>query len=193
MERKSFVARAAGSARAAFPASLLAGLAPFGALVLLLGLSLSMALWAAFALAFTLGLQAFLESGRIRPFDGVNVVLFGLGALGAGFIPSGATVAAVRLAVEAVLLAAMLFSFLRGAPFTKQYAPDDAPAQRHLILSAAWAGAFAAISALDAAALFAGVPEVVSSILGLVALAGALTFTLRYPVISGGARTAESP
>src|ERR1700743_901807 len=84
MDRKTIAARAAHPARAAFPFSLLLGLAPLGAFVLLLGPSVSMALWAAFAAAFTLGLKDFLDTGRIRPFDAVNVALFAAGALGAG-------------------------------------------------------------------------------------------------------------
>jgi hypothetical protein len=168
--------------------TLLLGLAPLGAFVLLLGLSQSMALWAAFALAFTLGLQAFLETGRIRPFDSVNVLLFALGALASGFIPPSLTVAAVRLAIAATLLAAMIVAFLRGEPFTRQYAPEGAPVERDLTVSTAWAGALVAMCALDAGVLFFGLPEVVSTILGLVALAGALTFTLRHPATGGGAR-----
>jgi hypothetical protein len=188
MDRKNVAARAAHSARAAFPFSLLMGLAPLGAFVLLLGLSMSMALWAAFAAAFTLGLKDFLDTGRIRPFDAVNVVLFALGALGAGFIPSTVTAtAAVRLVVEGVLLAAMLYAFARGRPFTRQYAEDDR-AQRHVRFSAAWTLALAVMSAADAASVFAGISEAISTVLGLVALAGALTFTLRYPAIAGGNR-----
>ncbi|HWA92755.1 MAG TPA: hypothetical protein VG889_22165 [Rhizomicrobium sp.] len=186
MERKTVAARAGHPARAGFPAALLLGLAPFGAFVLLLGLSMSMALWVAFAAAFTLGLQAFLETGKIRPFDATSTILFGLGALGAGFIPGNVPAAAVRLAVEGVLLAAMLLAFLRGAPFTRQYAPDDGRPQRHILFSAAWALALALMAVLDAAALYAGLPEAISAVLGLVALAGALTFTLRYPAIAGG-------
>lgn len=187
MERKSPARAAEPAARVAFPAALLLGLVPFGAFALLLAVSTSMALWVAFALAFTLGLQDFLETGRIRPFDAANVLLFGVGALAAGFIPSGATPAAVRLTVEAVLLATILVCFARGVPFTRQYASADS-AHPHVALSAAWAAALAAMCALDAAALFAGLPEAISAILGLVALAAALTFTLRSPAIAGGAR-----
>ncbi len=79
----------------------------------------------------------------------------------------------------------MLAAFARRRPFTRQYAAGDAT-HPHILLSAAWAGVFALMSALDAAVLFAGLAEAASSVLGLVALAGALTFTLRYPAIIGG-------
>ncbi|MBV9992020.1 MAG: hypothetical protein JOZ72_12100 [Alphaproteobacteria bacterium] len=178
MERKSLAARAVPAARASIPTALLLGLAPFTAFAVLLGLSLSMALWAAFALAFTLGLQAFLDSGRIRGFDAVNTLLFGLLAIFCAFIPPGITAAWVRLGVEGTLLAAMLVSLVRGRPLAAQYANESSG--RTMPLSLVWAGALMTMAVADASVIFLSFSDAAAAAAGLVVLAGALTFTLRY-------------
>jgi len=179
-DRKSFAARAVPAARAAFTTRLLLGLAPFTAFVLLTGLSLSMALWVAFGLAFTLGLQAFLESGRIRAFDAANALVFAALAIFSGFIPVAMTAAGFRLIAECLLLAFALVSLLSGRPFTRQFALDG-ESRPHIRLSLGWGVALALMSLADAAAIFLDLPETAAAIAGLVVLAGALTFTLRTP------------
>lgn len=177
MERKSLAARAVPAARAFTPALLL-GMAPFTAFAVLLALSLSMAMWVAFALAFTLGLQAFLDSGRIRSFDAANTLLFGLLAIFCAFIPPGITAAWVRLGVEGTLLAVMLVLLVRGRPFAAQYARE--PSGQTLRLSLVWAGALMTMAVADAAVIFLSFSDAAAAVAGLVVLAGALTFTLRY-------------
>lgn len=178
MERKSLAARAVPAARVSFPVKLVLGLAPLTAFAVLLGLSLSMAVWVAFALAFTLGLQAFLDSGHIRAFDAANATLFGLLALFCAFIPPGITAAWVRLGVEGVLLAAMLVSLARRRPFAAEYALE--PAGGYLRLSLIWVGALSLMSLADASVIFVSYSDAAAAVAGLVVLAGALTFTLRY-------------
>jgi len=182
MERKSLAARAVPAARVSFPVRLLLGLAPFTAFAVILGLSLSIALWAAFALAFTLGLQAFLDSGHIRNFDAANTLLFGLLAIFCAFIPPSLTAAWIRLGVESVLLGAMLVSLVRGRPFAAEYArePANGVATGAFRLSLVWAGALAAMAVADASVVFFSFSDAAAAVAGLVVLAGALTFTLRY-------------
>lgn len=179
-DRKSLAARAVPPARASFTTRLLPGLAPFTGFVLLTGLSLSIALWVAFGLAFILGLQAFLESGHIRSFDAANTLIFAGLAIFSGFIPVGMTAAGFRLIAECLLLAFALASLLRGKPFTGQFA-QGGEVKPNVRLSLGWAGAFAAMSLADAAAVFLEFPETAAAMAGLVVLAGALTFTLRTP------------
>ena len=177
--------------RAGLSLDLLLGFAPFVAFLGLMRLSVSFALWAAFAAAFTLSLPAFLKTRRLRTLDAGSLVLFGVLALFAGFIPPVATLGAVRFMVDLGLLVTALISLWWGEPFTLQYAHenarDDRPSspdfvQLHWRISAAWAAGFAAMAAADAAAIFvSGMPDTVSAAFGLAGLLGALTFTLRYP------------
>src|SRR5208283_1449391 len=100
---------------------------------------------------------------------------------------------AVRLAVDAGLLAIVLASLAAGCPFTLQYARERVPEQYwhaplFLILTInrriawAWAGAFAAMVATHAAVVFVpAVPLWVDIVVTIAALAAAFRFTAWYP------------
>src|ERR1700749_3372088 len=72
--------------RIGFPLNLLCGFAPFAAYIVLSRLSISLALWTAFATAFALGLPVFLHTRKIRTLDGGALVLFGLAAVLSGIL-----------------------------------------------------------------------------------------------------------
>ncbi|HYB43980.1 MAG TPA: hypothetical protein VEL75_19530 [Candidatus Methylomirabilis sp.] len=101
------------------------------------------------------------------------------------------TVATVRLAVDAGLLAIVLVSLAIGRPFTLQYARERVPEALwahptfmavNRAITAVWALAFAVLVAADAAAEYApGVPLGVDIAASIAALAGAVWFTSWYP------------
>ena len=101
------------------------------------------------------------------------------------------TIATVRLAVDAGLLAIVLVSLAIGRPFTLQYAREQVP--EHLwtspvflranrIVTAVWAVAFAVLVAADAAAEYApAIPLWIDIAASVVALLAAIRFTAWYP------------
>jgi hypothetical protein len=101
------------------------------------------------------------------------------------------TIATVRLAVDAGLLAIVLVSLAIGRPFTLQYAREEVP--EHLwtspvflranrIITSVWALAFAVLVAADAAAEYApAIPLWIDVAASVVALLGAIRFTIWYP------------
>jgi uncharacterized membrane protein len=101
------------------------------------------------------------------------------------------TVMAVRLAVDAGLLAIVLASLATGRPFTLQYARERVPEQYwhaplflniNRRLTWAWAGAFAAMVATHAAVVFVpAVPWWLDIVVTIFALVAALRFTAWYP------------
>ena len=101
------------------------------------------------------------------------------------------TVMAVRLAVDARLLAIVLASLATGRPFTLQYARELVPEQywhAPLFLSInrqitwAWVVAFAAMVATHAAVVFVpAVPMWLDIVVTIFALAAALRFTAWFP------------
>ena len=66
--------------------TLLFGFAPFILFALLSRLSADLALWLAFAAAFVVTIRDFVESPSLRLLDGTSLALFGLLALGRGFV-----------------------------------------------------------------------------------------------------------
>ncbi len=172
--------------------TLVLGFAPFVLFAVLMRLSVSLALWVAFATAFTLALRSFVETRVLKTLDVGSTMLFGLLALFVSFIPPDVTLSAVRLIVDGGMLTIALVSILLRQPFTLQYAREQVPRalwgaplflRTNYIISAVWAAAFAIMTAADAAATF--IPQVSLTravAAGLVALAAALTFTLQYPI-----------
>ena len=118
------------------------------------------------------------------------------------------TVATVRLAVDAGLLAIVVISLGIGRPFTLQYARERVPAQfwnppiflaTNRIITAVWAGAFAVLVAADAAAEYVpAVPLWVDVGASVAALLVAIWFTRWYPdqvrrAAASGGRTPGAP
>ena len=121
-------------------------------------------------------------------------LLFGILALYRGFIHPGLSFGAILLTVDGGLLAVMLASLLVREPFTLQYAREQvepshwtAPSFRraNYVVAGVWAAALAFMTAADVAATLTAKISLTSAVAaGLVALVGALAFTIRYPDIS---------
>jgi len=177
-------------ARAGVTVRLLLGFAPAIAFAALMRLSISLALWTAFALSFALGLPSFLDSAKLKTLDTGSFLMFGALALLAGWIAPALTLASVRLIVDAGLCAIVAVSLWRRDPFSLQYARDglaieDAASPwlraMHYRISLAWLAAFAVMTVCDGGAVLANMPEGAAVGLALAAAAAALIFTLRYP------------
>lgn len=172
--------------------NLVLGFVPFILFSVLMGLSPDVALWAAFAAAFTLGMRSFLDTQVLKTLDGGSTALFGLLALFKGFVEPSLTFGSVLLAVDGGMLAIMIASLALHEPFTLQYAREQTAPEEwetplfrrtNYVVTGAWVAALAAMTAADAAAtLFIAMPVTLSAAIGLVLLAAALTFSLRYPV-----------
>ena len=177
--------------------NLVLGFVPFILFDVLMRLSVDLALWAAFAVAFTLGMRSFLDTRVLKTLDAGNTALFGVLALYKGFIQPGLAYGAVLLAVDGGLLAIAIFSIVLHEPFTLQYAREqvapeqwEAPAflRANYVVTAVWTGALLVMTLADAAALLVPIVSVTdAAVAGLVALALALTFSLRYPAYLRGA------
>ncbi|HEY0281335.1 MAG TPA: hypothetical protein VGC27_01790 [Rhizomicrobium sp.] len=165
----------------------LIGFAPLVVFCVIARLSLSLALWLAFAMAFSLGIRSFLEAGILRLLDAAGMVLFGLLALYAGFIQRGIEISWVGMILETALLGLAVWSLTARRPFTAEYAGErispeqwDTPqfARAQYRLTGVWAVAFAAMAAADAQTLFlhAIAPNKTAAI-GLAVLAAALIYT----------------
>jgi hypothetical protein len=173
------------------------GFVPFILFDVLMRLSIDMALWVAFAAAFTLGIRSFLDTRVLKTLDAGNTALFGVLALYKGFIQTGLAGETVMLAVESGLLAIMVASLILHEPFTLQYAREQvAPEQwnsqvflrTNYVITAVWMAALGVMTAADAAAtLVPAISATIAAVVGLVALAAALTFSLRYPGYLKGA------
>jgi hypothetical protein len=171
--------------------NLVLGFVPLILFAVLMSLSPDMALWIAFAAAFALGMRSFLDTRVLKTLDAGNTVLFGLLALYKGFVQPSLSFGAVLLAVDGGLLAIIIASLLLHEPFTLQYAREQAPPEQwktaiflrtNYVVTGAWVLALALMTAADVAAVFlAKISVTVASASGLVALAAALTFSLRYP------------
>ncbi|MEI9994856.1 MAG: hypothetical protein WDM91_09705 [Rhizomicrobium sp.] len=171
--------------------TLVLGFVPFILFDLLMRESVDLALWAAFAAAFTLTIRSFLDTQVLKTLDAGNTLLFGLLALYKGFLQPGLSFGTVLLTVDGALLLLALGSLLRRAPFTLQYSREQIPREQweapgfvrsNYVLSGVWAAALAVMTAADAAATLAGAISLTWAVVaGLVALAAALTFSLRYP------------
>jgi hypothetical protein len=172
--------------------NLVLGFVPFILFSVLMGLSPDVALWAAFAAAFTLGMRSFLDTQVLKTLDAGSTALFGLLALYKGFVQPGLSYGAVLLIVDGGLLAIMIASLLLHEPFTLQYAREQTMPEEwstplflrtNYVVTGAWVAALAAMTIADGAStIFAVLPITAAAAIGLIALAAALTFSLRYPV-----------
>ncbi len=171
---------------------LLLGFTPFILFTLLTGLSVSLALWVAFAAAFAIGIRDFLHAKMLRSLDVGSLALFALLALYSGFIQPGLAVQAVRMIADAGLLIVALVSIVTKNPFTAQYAREQVPekfwdapwfVRGNYVLTGVWALAFLIMAAADAFATFdRGFPISLDVAAGLGTLALAIVFTVRNPI-----------
>jgi hypothetical protein len=176
--------------------NLVLGFVPFILFAVLMGLSVDLALWVAFAAAFTLGIRSFLDTRVLKTLDAGSTVLFGSLALFKGFVAPSLPLGIVLLAVDGGLLAVMLISLVLHEPFTLQYAREQATPElwqepdflrTNYVVTGVWVLALALMTAIDAAAIFTGrISLTVAVGAGLVALAGALTFSARYTAYTRG-------
>ena len=172
----------------------LLGFTPFIVFALLTSVSVSLALWAAFAAAFVITMRDFVQSPTLRVLDAGSMALFGLLWLYDGFIQPGLSIQAVRLVVDGGLFAIAIASILIRTPFTLQYAKDEAPEElwtspgfirANYVITGVWAAAFAVMSAADASATFHRMlPLSLDVAAGLATMAGAIVFTVRYPAFA---------
>lgn len=173
--------------------NLVLGFVPFILFDVLMHLSVDLGLWAAFAAAFTLGMRSFLDTRVLKTLDAGNTVLFGVLALYKGFVQPSLPYGTVLIAVDGGLLAIAIGSLLLHEPFTLQYAREQVEPDRwtspaflraNYVVTAVWTSALAIMTAADAAAALTGALSVnEAAVAGLVALALALTFSLRYPAL----------
>ena len=175
---------------------ILLGFAPFIVFALLTELSVDLALWAALAAAFVIGIRDFAQTRLLRVLDVGSIFLFGVLALYTGFIQPSLSIQAVRLVVDGGLMIIALVSMLIGSPFTLDYAREQVPEEfwhtplflrTNYIITGVWVLAFGAMTAADAAATFsAHFPLALDVATSLAALALAVVFTSRYPAYVRG-------
>ncbi len=171
--------------------NLVVGFSPFILFAVFSRLSADLALWVAFAAAFVVTIRDFVESPSLRLLDAGSLVLFALLALWRGFLDPNLSLAAVRFIAETALLLVLAIPLALRRPFSVDYArldPREADWPPALFLrvnyqvSATWTFAFLAMAAADAAVVFGPQLPLWSSVgVSVLALAGAVTFTLRYP------------
>lgn len=167
--------------------NLVLGFAPFILFSLLSRLSADLALWAAFAAAFVVTIRDFVESPSLRLLDAGSLVLFALLSLVRGFLAPGLPLAAVRFIADLGLFTVLGVSLLRRRPFSVEYASPEgwSPGlflKTNYAISCAWLAAFLICAAADAAITFMpALPIYPAVAANLLALAAAVTFTLRYP------------
>ncbi len=151
--------------------------------------SVSLALWLAFAVAFAIGIRVFVATRKLRIFDASGMALFGALALYDGFVQPGSTVADTSLVLETGLLAAALWSMSVSQPFTAQYRlfrREHDPlllSRAQTLLTALWSTCFALMAAADAGTVILHrLSPLWASGLGLVLFAAMLTFTWQFGV-----------
>lgn len=160
---------------------------PSLAFFLIAPLSVSLALWLAFAAAFAIGLSAFGATRGIRLFDAASLVLFGVLALYTAFVNAEFGPTATALVLNSGLLAAILWSMAIHKPFTAQYrwrswpqAPQVA-ARAHILLTSIWASAYAAMAGTSASAVVLHkMSPLISAVAGLLIFGATLTFTWQF-------------
>ena len=171
--------------------NLVVGFAPFILFALLSRLSADLALWVAFAAAFVVTTRDFVESSSLRLLDAGSLALFCLLALVRGFLAPSLSLVVVRFITETGLFLLLAGSLAIRRPFSIDYArqaPHEADWEPALflkvnyIVSAVWVLAFAAMAIADGAITFNPNLQIYGSIaVSVLALAGAVTFTLLYP------------
>lgn len=171
--------------------NLIIGFAPFILFAILSRLSADLALWVAFAAAFVVTIRDFVESPSLRLLDVGSFVLFAALALVRGFLDPNLSLAAVRFIAEAGLFLLLAGALVLKHPFSVAYArldPKEAgwPAALFLkvnyLVSGVWVAGFAIMALADGIITFdPRLPIYASMAVNVLALAAAVTFTLRYP------------
>ena len=174
--------------------NLVVGFAPFILFALLSRLSADLALWMAFAAAFVVTIRDFVESPSLRLLDVGSLALFAVLALVRGFIDPTLSLVAVRFIAETMLFALLLVPLLLKRPFSVDYArldpreadwPPPLFMRVNMLVSLVWVLAFAAMAVADGLVTFdPQLPLWASVAVSVAALAGAITFTLRYPLLA---------
>lgn len=171
---------------------MLTGLAPFIAFFAGMRLGSPVAgLGAAFTVSLLLCLRMWQRKQTLKVLEAGSLALFA-GLLVYTLLAAPVwTVATVRLAVDSGLLAIVVVSLAIGKPFTLQYAREKVPQEywnmpgflavnRHITI--VWAIALAVMVAADAAAEYVpAIPLWVDVAGTILAFAGAIVFTVRYP------------
>lgn len=150
-------------------------------------LSVSLALWLAFAAAFAVGMLAFGAARTVRVFDAAGLVLFGTLALYTAFVDTDFDAAKSALVLEAGFLTAILWSMAAHQPFTAQYRwlkarlEPQLVARAHTLLTSVWATTYAVMAAISAACVVLHrIAPGWSGVLALVLFAATLTFTWQF-------------
>ena len=172
--------------------SILLSLSPFAAFFVLMRLHSPIAgLVAALVVSLLLCGRMRWRREAVKILEVGSLFLFGLLSAYTWLAAPDWTVATVRLAVDAGLLAIVLVSLAIGQPFTLQYARERVPEQfwalplfltTNRIITATWAGAFAVLVAADAAAEWLpAVPLWLDILASVAAVLGAVWFSNWYP------------
>lgn len=169
--------------------NLIVGFAPFILFALLSRLSADLALWIAFAAAFIVTIRDFVDSPSLRLLDVGSLALFCILALVRGFLIPSLSLVMVRFIIEAALCLLLAITLVRRRPFSLAYAgardEDWEPAlfmKVNYIVSGVWTAAFLAMAIADGAIVLDPMLQLYGSVaVSVVALGGAITFTLRYP------------
>lgn len=147
-------------------------------------LSVSLALWLAFAAAFAIALTFFGATRSIRIFDAAGLLLFAVMALYNGFVQPGTPVADTSIVLEGGFLLTILWSMATHRPFTVQYRwlsgrhEPELLIRAHTLLTAVWATTFAAMAGIDALTVVLHIlAPGWASVAGLLLFAAMLTFT----------------
>ena len=172
--------------------NVLIGFAPYVAFFVLMHAgSVVLGLWAAFAVALSVAVRSWVGTRSGKVLEIGNVALFA--ALAVFTMATGWqwTVMAVRLTVDAGLLAIVLVSLAIGRPFTVQYAREIVPKEywdtprflaTNRTITWVWAAAFAMIVACHAAAIVVpGMPLRIDVAATVLALTAAYKFSTWYP------------
>ncbi len=172
--------------------AVLLGFAPLIVFYVFVQISVNLALWLAFATAFTLGIRDFIETGTPRVLDAAFATCLGLLAVYNGFIEPGMTISWVGLMLKLSLLGVVLWSLAQREPFTLPYlrtevfaAQWDTPAflRVNYILAWVWTGALAIMAGADAVTIFFHtISAFWLAVAGLVAFLTALIFTWQFGV-----------
>lgn len=152
-------------------------------------LSVSLALWLAFAAAFAVGIRAFGAYRTVRVFDACGLVLFGALALYTGFVDTDFGAAKTGLVLEAGLLTVILWSMASHQPFTAQYRwlkgqhDPQVVARAHILLTAIWATSYAIMAGISTlSVVMHRLMPGWAGVLGLLVFAAMLTFTWQFGV-----------
>jgi len=172
--------------------SILVSLTPFIVFFVLMRLVSPLAgLGAAFAVSLLLCLRQWRRREAVKVLEIGSLVLFGALVLYTVIAAPTWTVATVRLAVDSGLFAIVVVSLAIGQPFTLQFARERVPQEYWMApqfivtnqrITAAWAAAFAVLTAADAAAEYvSAIPLWIDIAASVAAFTAALLFTQWYP------------